>query len=69
MLRIFVDQDFDHDILRGLRLHLPDLDAVTHFKSALTANPILKFSRGPRRKTASSSRTTATRCRHTLTIA
>jgi hypothetical protein len=29
MLRIFVDQDFDHDILRGLRLRLPDLDAVT----------------------------------------
>ncbi len=22
MLRIFVDQDFDHDILRGLRLRL-----------------------------------------------
>ena len=29
MLRIFIDQDFDHDILRGLRLRVPALDAVT----------------------------------------
>jgi hypothetical protein len=29
MLRIFVDQDFDHDILRGLRLRVSDMDAVT----------------------------------------
>lgn len=35
MLRIFVDQDFDHDILRGLRLHLPDLDAVTALQAEL----------------------------------
>ena len=35
MLRIFVDQDFDHDILRGLRLHLPDLDAVTALQAGL----------------------------------
>ena len=35
MLRVFVDQDFDHDILRGLRLHLPDLDAVTALQAGL----------------------------------
>jgi len=35
MLRIFVDQDFDHDILRGLRLHLPGLDAVTALQAGL----------------------------------
>lgn len=35
MLRIFVDQDFDHDILRGLRLHLPVLDAVTALQVGL----------------------------------
>jgi len=35
MLRILVDQDFDHDILRGLRLHLPDLDVVTAFQATL----------------------------------
>ena len=29
MLRIFIDQDFDHDILRGLRLRMPELNAVT----------------------------------------
>lgn len=35
MLRVLVDQDFDHDILRGLRLQLPDLDAVTALQSGL----------------------------------
>jgi hypothetical protein len=35
MLRVFVDQDFDHDILRGLRLRLPDLDAVTALQTGL----------------------------------
>jgi hypothetical protein len=29
MLRILVDQDFDHDILRGLRRRMSELDAVT----------------------------------------
>ena len=29
MLRLLIDQDFDHDILRGLRLRVPDLNAVT----------------------------------------
>lgn len=35
MLHIFVDQDFDHDILRGLRLRLPGLDAVTALQVGL----------------------------------
>ena len=35
MLRVFVDQDFDHDILRGLRLRLPGLDAVTALQAGL----------------------------------
>jgi Domain of unknown function (DUF5615) len=35
MLRLFIDQDFDHDILRGLRLRLPTLDAVTAREAGL----------------------------------
>jgi predicted nuclease of predicted toxin-antitoxin system len=35
MLRIFVDQDFDHDILRGLRLLLPNVDAITALQAGL----------------------------------
>ena len=35
MLRVFVDQDFDHDILRGLRLRLSDLNAVTALQAQL----------------------------------
>lgn len=29
MLRVLIDQDFDHDILRGLIRRIPRLDAVT----------------------------------------
>jgi hypothetical protein len=29
MLRLLIDQDFDHDILRGLRLRTSEVDAVT----------------------------------------
>lgn len=29
MLRLLIDQDFDHDILRGLIRRVPDLEAVT----------------------------------------
>jgi hypothetical protein len=35
MLRIFIDQDFHHDILRGLQLRLPELDAVTAREAGL----------------------------------
>ncbi|MEW6158513.1 MAG: hypothetical protein AB1813_13855 [Verrucomicrobiota bacterium] len=60
MLRVFVDQDFDHDILRGLRLHLPNLDAVTALQAGLDRKTGLKFSRGPLNKIESSLHTTAT---------
>ena len=29
MLRLLIDQDLDHDILRGLIRRVPDLEAVT----------------------------------------
>jgi hypothetical protein len=32
MLRLLIDQDLDHDILRGLIRRLPRLDAVTAFE-------------------------------------
>lgn len=35
MLRLLFDQDFNHDILRGLLLRLPDVDAVTALQSGL----------------------------------
>ena len=35
MLRLLIDQDFDHDILRGLRLRLPGLDAITALQAGL----------------------------------
>ncbi len=35
MLSVFVDQDFDHDILRGLRLRLHELDAITALQAGL----------------------------------
>src|SRR5439155_13089029 len=52
MLRVFVDQDFDHDILRGLRLHLPDLDAITALQAGLDRKPdpeILAWAAGQNR--------------------
>ncbi len=35
MLRVLIDQDFDHDILRGLRLRLA-LDAITAREAGLS---------------------------------
>src|ERR1700686_2904954 len=32
MLRLLIDQDLDHDILRGLIRRIPELDAVTAFE-------------------------------------
>jgi hypothetical protein len=32
MLRLLIDQDLDHDILRGLTRRLPQLDAMTAFE-------------------------------------
>ena len=34
MLRLLIDQDLDHVILRGLLLHVPSLDVITPIKSA-----------------------------------
>lgn len=37
MLKILIDQDFDHDILRGLIRRLPKVDFVTDFDVGLSA--------------------------------
>jgi len=39
MLRLLFDQDFNHDILRGLFLRLPELDAVTALQTGLDQVP------------------------------
>lgn len=39
MLQLLLDQDFDQDILRGLRLKLPQLDAVTAYEIGLSEAP------------------------------
>ena len=36
MLRLLIDQDFDHDILRGLQRRVPRLDAVTAFEVGMS---------------------------------
>jgi predicted nuclease of predicted toxin-antitoxin system len=37
MLRLLIDQDFDHDILRGLQQRVAELDAVTAHQVGLSA--------------------------------
>ena len=37
MVRLLVDQDFDHDILRGLIRRIPNLDVVTAHQIGLSA--------------------------------
>ena len=39
MLRLLFDQDFNHDILRGLFLRLPDIDGVTAQQAGLDEAP------------------------------
>ena len=39
MLKLLIDQDFDHDILRGLVQRIPNLDAVTAFEIGLSQAP------------------------------
>jgi len=39
MLRLLFDQDFNHDILRGLFLRLPDVDGVTALQAGLDKAP------------------------------
>lgn len=36
MLRLLIDQDLDHDILRGLIRRIPQLDAVTTFEIGMS---------------------------------
>jgi len=36
MLRLLIDQDLDHDVLRGLIRRIPQLDAVTAFELGLS---------------------------------
>ncbi|HKC63985.1 MAG TPA: DUF5615 family PIN-like protein [Pyrinomonadaceae bacterium] len=36
MLRVLIDQDIDHDILRGLMRRIPQLDAVTAFEIGMS---------------------------------
>ena len=36
MLKLLIDQDFDHDIFRGLAQRIPDLDAVTALQVGLS---------------------------------
>lgn len=63
MLRIFVDQDFDHDILRGLRLRLRELDAITALQAGLDrkSDPeILEWAASQRRAIVTHDRNTMT---------
>jgi len=39
MLRLLIDENLNHRILRGLRLVVPDLDCVTAQRAGLTAAP------------------------------
>ena len=39
MLRLLLDQDVDHDILRGLIRRIPQLDAVTAFEIGMSRAP------------------------------
>jgi hypothetical protein len=39
MLRLLIDQNFDHDILRGLERRIPNLDYVTTGEMGLSETP------------------------------
>lgn len=39
MLRLLIDQDLDHDILRGLIRRIPRLEAVTAFEIGMSEAP------------------------------
>ncbi len=64
MLRVFIDQDFDHDILRGLRLRIPELDAMTAHEAGFgrTSDPeILEWAAQQRRVVITHDRNTMPR--------
>lgn len=61
MLRLLIDQDIDHDILRGLVRRLPLLDAVTAFEigmSEATDPELLTWAARERRVIVTHDRTT-----------
>jgi predicted nuclease of predicted toxin-antitoxin system len=67
MLRLLIDQDFDHDILRGLRLRLAALDAVTAHESGLdrkTDPEVLDWAATQGRIVVTHDRNTMTRFAH-----
>lgn len=39
MLRLLIDQNFDHDILRGIERRIPNLDYVTTAEMGLSETP------------------------------
>src|SRR5262245_31151326 len=43
MLRLFIDHNFDHDILQGLYRRLPELDAITasEMNFSVAPNPVI----------------------------
>jgi hypothetical protein len=43
MLKLLIDQDLDHDILRGLLQRIPNLDAVTALEIGLSQAPDLEL--------------------------
>ena len=64
MLRLLIDQDFDHDILRGLRLRIAELNAVTAREAGLgrKSDPeVLAWAADQRRIVVTHDRNTMTR--------
>jgi hypothetical protein len=43
LLRLLIDQDLDHDILRGLIRRIPQLDVVTAFEIGMSPAPDLQL--------------------------
>lgn len=43
MLRLLIDQDLDHDILRGLIRRIPQIDAVTAFEIGMSEAPDIEL--------------------------
>jgi predicted nuclease of predicted toxin-antitoxin system len=67
MLRLLIDQDCDHDILRGLRLRVPTLNAVTAREACLDrkSDPeVLAWAATERRIVVTHDRNTMTRFAH-----
>jgi hypothetical protein len=52
MLRLLIDQDLDHVILRGLLLRVPNADVITAHQVASVMRLIPIFSHGRRSRSA-----------------